>query len=236
MADQAVACRILDDFTYAELEGSEQAIWSLMLSSGYLKTCSETHDDAEDDLLFLYNDAVYVKLVNREVREMLERRISEWFLVNQTDETYIGFLRGLLNNDTAQMEKNMQKMALTLMSSFDTASRENHSEPERFYHGFVLGLIASLSGRYVIHSNRESGLGRYDIMMEPSGARDAILIEFKVFDPKEEKSLEGTCQRALAQIEEKKYDQELIRRGIAAERIRKYGFGFRGKDVRILKG
>ena len=105
---------------------------------------------------------------------------------------------------------------------------------KQWYDGFVLGLMVDLADRYIITSNRESGFGRYDIMIEPKQKEaEAFIIEFKVFNPRREASLEETVQNALAQIEEKKYAAELIKRGIAEEHINKYGFAFKGKEVLI---
>ncbi len=110
----------------------------------------------------------------------------------------------------------------------------NKSLSNRFYHGFVFGLIVDLTGRYTVTSNRESGFGRYDVMLEPYHEEDdAIILEFKVYDPEEEKNLSDTVKSALAQIEEKQYSAVLEAKGITAERIRKYGFAFEGKKVLI---
>ena len=107
-------------------------------------------------------------------------------------------------------------------------------QPERFYHGFVLGMLVELRDRYEVKSNRESGYGRYDVMLIPlSENDDAIILEFKVHDPSEEKNLEETVQAALAQIEKKKYDTELTEKGFPKNRIRRYGFAFEGKRVLI---
>lgn len=91
-----------------------------------------------------------------------------------------------------------------------------------------------LADRYVITSNRESGFGRYDVMLKPRKKEDdAIILEFKVYDPDDEESLEDTVKAALKQIEDKNYKSVLMTEGISEDRIRKYGFGFEGKKVLI---
>ena len=142
----------------------------------------------------------------------------------------------MLQNDVKSMNAYMNKVALETFSYFDSGKRPSgDTEPERFYHGFVLGLMVDLSDRYSITSNRESGFGRYDVMLEPRGDDDAVIMEFKIHDPDVEDSLEDTAKEALDQIERMRYAAALEARGIAAERIRKYGFAFEGKHVFIKK-
>lgn len=140
----------------------------------------------------------------------------------------------ILLGDLDAMNEYMNRVSLNMFSYFDTGKNPSGAEPERFYHGFVLGLMVDLQDRYTLTSNQESGFGRYDVMLEPkTEADDAIILEFKVFQPRREKELEDTVQAALAQIDEKDYAAVLREKGIADDRIRRYGFAFRGKEVLI---
>ncbi len=129
----------------------------------------------------------------------------------------------------------MNKVALASFNYFDTEGNSSRrAEPERFYHGFVLGLVVDLADRYTVTSNRESGFGRYDVIMEPRSEKDdAIILEFKVHNHKKEKDLQDTVNATLQQIEDKKYSAVLETKGIVVKRIRKYGFAFEGKEVLI---
>ena len=145
------------------------------------------------------------------------------------------FYKALLKGDLEGMNDYMNAISCELFSSFDTGKKPSQkTQPERFYHGFVLGLLAELQDRYVITSNRESGFGRYDIMLEPKEkGRDAFLIEFKVARADRGETLEDAVRSALDQIEKMQYEIALRSRGIAPEQIRKYGFAFEGKKVLI---
>ena len=165
---------------------------------------------------------------------MFEDMVREWF--GAEDVPYNDFIKALLLGDVEAMNEFMNDIALTTFSSFDIAeSVAKHDAPERFYHGFVLGLMVELKGSYEVTSNRESGFGRYDIMLVPRkmGQLDPMVIEFKVRKPRKEASLEETVAAALQQIDDKEYDAVLVERGFKKERIRHYGFAFEGKQVLI---
>lgn len=172
-------------------------------------------------------------LTNYEVQKMFRRMIGEWF--GSVSSKYNGFIQALLEDDVDYMNEYINQIALKTFSSFDVGNKpSDDAEPERFYHGFVLGLMVDLSDQYRITSNRESGLGRYDVVMEPLKENgNAFVLEFKVHRPRKEKDLEETVQNALKQIEDKQYDTELLARGIPQNKIRHYGFAFEGKTVLI---
>lgn len=223
-----VICTELDEQVIFEQLGRKRgAVWSLMLASGYLKV-----DRYEMDKR-IGKRRYYLKITNHETMLMFENMIGDWF--TEEESAYGNFKEALLVGDLDYMNQFINQVALQTFSSFDTGKKPSEElEPERFYHGFVLGLIVDLAGKYRITSNRESGFGRYDVIMEPLEENlDAIIMEFKVQNTAKEKSLEQTVQNALRQIEEKQYDIDLLSRGITKERIRHYGFAFRGKKVLI---
>ena len=215
-----------EQIVYSQLSMRKDAIWSFLLAAGYLKV--EQTEFMEQSGNYQYR----LSLTNREVRMMFQNMILDWF--EGTDDYYNDFIKALLLGDVKAMNHYMNKVALTTFSYFDTGKKASEAEPERFYHGFVLGLMVELSDRYILTSNWESGFGRYDVVLEPRKKEDdAMILEFKVQDTEDEKELKDTVKAALAQIKEKNYAASLLGKGVPRERIRSYGFAFQGKTVRI---
>ena len=229
MCGESIRMEIDEQIVYDQLSRKKNAVWSLLLASGYLKVKNyEIYTTEYGE----WKEEYELELTNFEVRVMFRRMVGGWF---DASSNYNDFIKALLLGDLKAMNTYMNRVAMNTFSYFDTGKNPSEEEPERFYHGFVLGMMVELSDRYVLTSNRESGFGRYDVMLEPrkANAADAIIIEFKVQDPDSEKELADTARNALDQIERQKYELVLLEKGIPKERIRKYGFAFRGKKVLI---
>ena len=227
---ECIEAEIDEQVTFGQLDDNRDAIWSLLLASGYLKVEEILQDDPEDIPVYR------LKLTNFEVKQMFRRVIKGWF---SQSESFSEFITAMLRGDVRSMNHYMNRVALQTFSYFDAGKKPSgQKEPERFYHGFVLGLLVDNAKKYLVKSNRESGFGRYDVVMEPKNTGDvAVIMEFKVFDTEDgEHTLEDTAMNALQQIDDKKYDTDLLARGIPAERIYKYGFAFEGEKCLIRKG
>ena len=252
--------KIDEQIVFDQLDKNEDAIWSLLLASGYL--CIESYKEVGRLKRKIYG----LKLTNLEVERMFEVMIEQWF--GKEKFNYNNFVKSLLNGDIESMNEYMNRVTRGVISYFDTGKNPSDEEPERlascydcrgvangsslnccsnlyamteksshFYHGLVLGLMVDQVDNYILSSNRESGFGRYDIMLEPIDKNNeklpGIVIEFKVFNQKKEDTLEETVENALRQIKEKDYDTELIKRGVKEENIHHYGFAFKGNEVLI---
>ncbi len=228
LSGRLLHAQIDEQVVFSMLDADENAVWSLLLASGYLRV--------EE---FEFSDSGYpeceLKLTNWEVTAMFRRMVAEWFRQPASASAYNTFIKALLLGDVDAMNTYINRVASATFSYFDTGKNPSgEAEPERFYHGFVLGLLVELSDKYRITSNRESGFGRYDVMLEPLGSsEDAVIIEFKVCSARKKQTLEDAAAEALDQIDRMHYAANLEAKGIPPERIRKYGFAFDGKKVLI---
>ena len=228
LSGRLLHAQIDEQVVFSMLDADENAVWSLLLASGYLRV--------EE---FEFSDSGYpeceLKLTNWEVTAMFRRMVAEWFRQPASASAYNTFIKALLLGDVDAMNTYINRVASATFSYFDTGKNPSgEAEPERFYHGFVLGLLVELSDKYRITSNRESGFGRYDVMLEPLGSsEDAVIIEFKVCSARKKQTLEDAAAEALDQIDRMRYAADLEAKGIPPERIRRYGFAFDGKKVLI---
>lgn len=230
LAGKPITTEIDEQVVYDQLDLKESAIWSLLLASGYLKVCSINVPESSSGR---WKRTYELEITNFEVKVMFQNMVQGWF--DSSASNYNDFIQALLKNDVRAMNVYMNRVALATFSFFDSGSKPSaESEPERFYHGFVLGLMVELEDRYMITSNRESGFGRYDVMMEPRDIQEpAMILEFKIQDTNE-KELTDTARAALRQINERDYASSLTTKGFSMESIHKYGFAFQGKKVLIV--
>ena len=229
LSGESIEAEIDEQIIFSQLSENRNAIWSLLLASGYLKVVEVLRKETEDFPVYRLG------LTNFEVKRMFRKMVKGWF---EGSSAFNEFTSAMFQGDVRSMNHYMNKVALDTFSYFDTGKKPSEKkEPERFYHGFVLGLLVEGAKDYMVKSNRESGFGRYDVVMEPKDVKNpAVIMEFKVFDEEDdEKELEDTAKNALQQIEDKKYDTDLLARGIPRDRILKYGFAFEGERCLIRK-
>ncbi len=220
-----------EQIVFDQLSRKKSAVWSLLLATGYLKCDMIIQNHPREVPIYR------LVLTNYEVKRMFEQMVRDWF---EEDESFNTFVKAMFKCDLRGMNTYMNKVALNTFSYFDAGKKPSEEEePEKFYHGFVLGLLVDNAKNYVVKSNRESGYGRYDVVLEPKNKNDvAVIIEFKVYDKEydNEDDLKDTAANALFQIEEKKYAADLIAQGIPEDKILKYGFAFKGKKCLIVAG
>ena len=223
---ESIETLIDEEIVFNLIDRNESGVFSMLLASGYLKIVEELGEIG-------MRKKCRIAVTNNEVMHMYEDMVRRWF--EGGSSRYNDFIEALLKNDIKYMNKFMNDVALNTFSSFDVGNRPSeYAEPERFYHGFVLGLLVELADKYHIVSNRESGFGRYDVCLEPiEKDNPAYILEFKVHDSDDEKTLEDTVKNALKQIKDKNYDADLLNKGIQEDMIYHYGFAFEGKHVLI---
>ncbi len=219
---QSFASAIYDEINLEEIAFKDDAAWSLLVASGYLKIA-----DANSNTAALNGEASLV-VTNKEISVLLVDMVNGWF---KSVNGYNNFITAMLDDDVDYMNEYMSRICQHVFSYYDISE----NEPEKFYHGFVLGMLIDLEDEFIITSNRESGLGRYDVVLEPRNPDEnhAIIIEFKVHRPRKEADLEATADAALKQIDAKNYSADLVARGIPMSNIYRYGIAFKGKEVLI---
>ncbi|VYU06031.1 AAA family ATPase [Clostridium butyricum] len=216
--------KIVDDhIVMKEVDEDEENIWNFLTMSGYLKSVKQE--------LIRGKIKCNLKIPNEEVKIFYENLIVKWFKESLTSQNYNIMLKALITKDVEVFGGFFERFVLNNVSYFDVSG----TEPEKVYHAFVLGMIVSLNNEYEVKSNKESGYGRYDVMLIPrDSSKLGIIIEFKKIDDFMKKSIETGIQEALKQIEENKYEAELIDRGV--DDILKLAIVFKGKKVKIVEG
>lgn len=214
-------CKVIDDnIVMEDIESSSENVWSFLLMSGYLKAMKKENIDG-----MLHCE---LEIPNKEVHLYYKNMILKWFEDSITMVNYKNMLSALINGDIENFSYLFKDFVINNISYFDVSGKE----PEKIYHAFVLGMLVSLADNYEVKSNKESGFGRYDVMIIPKNiSKIGLIMEFKKINTFSDETMEEATKKALKQIEEKKYEQELIIRGI--KDILKIAIVFKGKDVRI---
>ena len=216
---QTVQASLNMDVIYPRITDGTDTIFSFLLLAGYLKPVS---DAVETE----FGTFMELALSNKEIRRVYNTEILSWLRGTVDSNVMAGLEKALYLNDGKKLQEFLRKYMITCISCFDGAA-------EGFYHGMMLGLAAGMSSRYYIRSNRESGEGRFDLVLEPKvHSLPGVIMEFKAI--KDDAGLSASADEALKQIEDKHYDTDMKDRGI--KEIAKYGIAFAGKNVEIANG
>ena len=219
LKDEEIEVPINLETVIVGIENNEDNIWGLMLGTGYLKATETVN---------LVESIYKVKLPNYEIKLLFQQIINDWFRNKVIGNDLKSILKDLVTLNLKNFERKFRVLVREMFSYMDVG--ENTAE--NFYHAFVLGMLVGLKDTYYVNSNRESGYGRYDIMLEPKDKNaNSFIMEFKVLDDMEEKTIEDTIENAKKQIEEKGYETDLKMRGY--KNITKIVFAFKGKEVKL---
>ena len=219
LKDEAIEATIDLETIIVGIENKEENIWGLMLQTGYLKV---------EETVSLEERRYKVKLPNNEIKDLIRGIIREWFSNKVLGNDLRSILQDLVSLNLKEFEKKFRVLVEEMFSYMDVGK----NTAENFYHAFVLGMLVGLKDTYYVNSNRESGFGRYDIMLEPKDKNgNSFIMEFKVMENMEEKTIEDTVENAKKQIEEKEYEENLKERGFT--NITKMVYAFNGKEVKM---
>ena len=219
LKDEEIEVKINLETIIVGIEEREENIWGLMIQTGYLKV---------EEVVDLIGKRYKVKIPNYEIKSLFEEIIDDWFDNKVVGNDLRSILKDLVTLNLGEFEKKFRILVKEMFSYFDVG--ENIAE--NFYHAFVLGMLVALKDSYYVNSNRESGFGRYDIMLEPKDKNgNSFIMEFKVMDDFDEQTIEETLENAKKQIEEKGYEENLKERGF--KNITKMVYAFRGKEVKM---
>ena len=219
LRDEEIEVPINLDTVIVGIEQNEENIWGLLLGTGYLKVT---------EVVDLATGIYKVKIPNYEIKFLFQTIVREWFNDKVIGNNLNTILKDLVTLNLKEFEKKFEILVRQMFSYMDVG--ENTAE--NFYHAFVLGMLVGLKDSYYVKSNRESGYGRYDIMLEPKDKNgNSFIMEFKVLENKEEKTIEDTIENAKKQIEERKYEEDLQEKGYT--NITKMVFAFKGKEVKM---
>ena len=219
LRDEEIEVPINLETVIVGIEKNEENIWGLLLGTGYLKVT---------EVVDLAHGIYKVKIPNYEIKFLFQNIIREWFNDKVIGNNLNTILKDLVTLNLEEFEEKFKQLVIEMFSFMDVG--ENTAE--NFYHAFVLGMLVGLKDSYYVKSNRESGFGRYDIMLEPKDKNgNSFVMEFKVLEDAEEKTIEDTIENAKKQIKERRYSEDLEERGYT--KITKMVFAFKGKEVKM---